>query len=119
MSKTPKEIVKSAYEVDLIHNLDELLDYLHPDIELDWSSSFGFLKKDFDGIVSMFKEMTVSFESIRCDISHLLAERDTVTIRCTFYAGTIENPGKEEHFAHFISIWELKDNKLYRGYQIS
>jgi hypothetical protein len=21
--------------------------------------------------------------------------------------------------AHFITIWELKDNKLYRGYEIS
>ncbi len=119
MSNTAKEVVRSAYEVDLIHNLDELKNYLHSDIQLDWNSSFGFLKKDYNEIISMFKGMSTSFESLRCEISHLLAENDSVTIRCTYYVATIENPDKEEYFAHFITIWELKDNKLYRGYQIS
>ncbi|MFL1895517.1 nuclear transport factor 2 family protein [Aquimarina sp. 2-A2] len=119
MSKTEKEIVKSFYETDLIRNFDSLSEFLHPEIELYWNSSFGFNKKDFKGIQTMFKEMSASFENFRCEISHLLSEGNSVTIRYTYFANIIEQPDKEEAIAHFIAIWELKDMKLYRGYQIS
>lgn len=119
MSKTVKDIVQSFYTTDLIHNLDVFSEYLHPEIELYWNSSFGFNKKDFKAIKSMFTEMAMSFESLRCEISHLIAEENTVTIRHTYFVKTIEVPDKEEVVAHFITIWELKENKLFRGYQIS
>jgi hypothetical protein len=32
---------------------------------------------------------------------------------------TIENPREEMLLAHFFVIWEIKDDKLFRGYQIS
>ena len=35
------------------------------------------------------------------------------------YIRTIENPDEELGIAHFISIWEVKDGKLYRGHQVS
>jgi len=119
MSKTVKDIVQSFYTTDLIHNLEIFSEYLHPEIELFWNSSFGFNKKDFNAIKSMFTEMAMSFESLRCEISHLIAEENIVTIRYTYFVKTIEVPDKEEAVAHFITIWELKDNKLYRGFQIS
>ena len=31
----------------------------------------------------------------------------------------IERPEKEDAIAHFISIWEVKEEKLYRGFEIS
>ncbi|MDY8135719.1 nuclear transport factor 2 family protein [Aquimarina sp. 2201CG5-10] len=119
MSKTAKDIVRSFYETDLIHNSEVFSEYLHPEIELYWNSSFGFNKKDYSAIKSMFKEMSVSFESLRCEISHLLTEGDVVTIRYTYFVKTIEQPDQEEAIAHFITIWELKENKLHKGYQIS
>ncbi|WP_108867326.1 nuclear transport factor 2 family protein [Aquimarina aquimarini] len=119
MSETVKDIVRSFYETDLIHTTEVFSQYLHPEIELYWNSSFGFNKKDFKDIVSMFKEMSSSFDSLRCEISHLIAENQTVTVRYTYFVRTIERPDKEEAVAHFITIWELKDNKLYKGYQIS
>ncbi len=119
MSNTAKDIVKSFYETDLIHNSEAFSEYLHPEIELFWNSSFGFSKKGFEDIKTMFSEMALSFETFRCEISHLMAEDNTVTIRYTYFAKTIEAPDKEEAIAHFISIWEIKEAKLYRGYQIS
>ncbi len=119
MSNTAKDIVRSFYETDLINESDAFSKYLHPDIELYWNSSFGFNKKNFGQIETMFKEMASSFETFRCELSHLIAEDDTVTARYTYFAKTIEAPDKEDAIAHFITIWELKDNKLYRGYQIS
>ncbi len=119
MSNTAKDIVRSFYETDLIHNSKAFSKYLHPDIELFWNSSFGFNKKGFEDIVAMFSQMALSFETFRCEISHLIAEGDHVTARYTYFAKTIEAPEKEEAIAHFITIWELKDGKLYKGYQIS
>ncbi|SHI38300.1 nuclear transport factor 2 family protein [Aquimarina spongiae] len=119
MNTQAKDIVRSFYETDLIHNSEAFSEFLHPEIELFWNSSFGFSKKNFNDIKMMFSEMAASFETFRCEISHLLAEGDKVTIRYTYFAKTIEDPDKEEAIAHFITIWELKDDKLYRGYQIS
>lgn len=119
MSDKAKDIVRSFYETDLIHNSEALSEYLHPEIELYWNSSFGFNKKGFEDIKTMFTEMGHSFESFRCEISHLISEKETVTVRYTYFAKTIENPDKEEAIAHFITIWELKEGKLYKGYQIS
>lgn len=119
MSKTAKEVVKSFYKTDLIHNIEAFSEYLHPEVELNWNSSFGYNKKGFEDIKTMFKEMSSSFETFKCEISHLLEEDGMVTIRYTYLAKTIEQPDKEEVIAHFIAIWELKDDKLYRGYQIS
>jgi len=119
MSKTAKEVVQSFYQTDLINNIEAFSEYLHPEVELNWNSSFGYNKKSFEDIKVMFKEMSSSFETFRCEISHLLEENGMVTIRYTYVAKTIEMPDKEEVIAHFIAIWELKDGKLYRGYQIS
>ncbi len=119
MNTKAKDIVRSFYETDLIHSSEAFSEFLHPEIELFWNSSFGFNKKNFNDIKMMFSEMAASFETFRCEISHLLAEDDKVTIRYTYFAKTIEDPDKEEAIAHFITIWELKDDKLYRGYQIS
>ncbi|MBQ0733212.1 nuclear transport factor 2 family protein [Aquimarina celericrescens] len=119
MSNIAKDVVRSFYETDLIHDSEAFSKYLHPDIELFWNSSFGFNKKGFEDIVAMFSQMALSFETFRCEISHLIAEGDQVTARYTYFAKTIEAPEKEEAIAHFITIWELKDGKLYKGYQIS
>ncbi|GAA0720559.1 hypothetical protein GCM10009430_20850 [Aquimarina litoralis] len=119
MSKTAKEVVKSFYQTDLIHNIEAFSEYLHPEVELNWNSSFGYNKKGYEDIKTMFKEMSSSFETFKCEISHLLEENGMVTIRYTYLAKTIEQPDTEEVIAHFIAIWELKDDKLYRGYQIS
>ncbi len=119
MSKTAKDIVRSFYETDLIHNSEAFSEFLHPEVTLYWNSSFGFNKKSFEDIKTMFNQMSLSFETLRCEISHIIAEGNSVTIRYTYFAKTIEAPDKEEAIAHFITIWELKGDKLYKGYQIS
>ena len=39
--------------------------------------------------------------------------------RYSHFVKTFENPREEMLLAHFFVIWEIKDNKLYRGYQMS
>ncbi len=42
-----------------------------------------------------------------------------MTSRHHVYAQTIEQPNDEVLLAHFIALWEVKDNKLYRCYELS
>ncbi|MEM6514673.1 MAG: nuclear transport factor 2 family protein [Bacteroidota bacterium] len=113
-----KQIVKSFYELDLAND-DYGMNYVHKDCELNWHSSMGFRILDFNGIENMLIEIRRSYETFKYRISHLLQDGNTVTIRYSINAASIERPGEPEPLAHFITIWETKEGKLYKGYEIS
>lgn len=114
----PKDIVKKFYESDLAKD-DHIMDMFHTDCELHWNSSKGYTKLNYDGLEHMIKGVQKSYLCFKFRVSHLLQDDFTITARYTIYATTIERPEKEDAIAHFISIWEVKDNKLYRGFEIS
>jgi len=115
---TSKDIVKGFYESDLAKD-DNVLSYFHKDCELKWNSSKGYTKLDFQGIKHMLEGVQKSYHSFKYRLSHLLEDENIITARYTIYATAIERPKKEDALAHFISIWEVKDSKLYRGFEIS
>ena len=115
----PKKCVEGFYTSDFYRNPSTINQFLHPEVELFWNSSAGFNKMDYAAIENLGKELSKTFLALRTDVSHLLRDKNHVTIRFTYYVKTIENPEEELPMAHFIAIWELKDNKLYRGHQIS
>jgi len=119
MASRRKKVVENFYKSDVYKNPELLADYLHPDAVLYWNSSSGFHKLTYDGIFNMLKEISKSFYSLRAEISHLIRKKDMVTIRFTYFVKTIENPREEMAMAHFIAIWEIKDDKMYKGYQMS
>lgn len=119
MSKGAKKLVKIFYSSGFQENREELKNFLHPEVELYWNSSAGFNKMGFSEILDLSSEMAKAFDSLRIQVSHLLKDKDQVVIRFTYYAKTVENPDEELPMAHFIAIWEVKEGKLYKGYQIS
>lgn len=114
---TPKQIVKNFYDLDLAKT-EDAIKLFHPDCHLHWNSTQGFTELDHSGIQNMLNGVRESFTSFNYRLSHLLADGDTVTARYTVYVTPIEDT-EEIPLAHFISIWEVKDGKLYRGYEIS
>ena len=56
---------------------------------------------------------------MRGEITHILEDGNNVTIRYTYFVKTIENPNEEVPVAHFMAIWTIKDDLMYRGYQMS
>lgn len=114
--KTPVEQFYSGSLNGDSRKVEELLD---SDVALYWNSSAGFKKLGFEEISELARVLSSSFESLRPEISHLLADGDMVTIRFTYYVRTIENPDEEVPMAHFIAIWQVRDGKLYKGHQIS
>jgi len=86
---------------------------------LYWNSSQGFRERDFNDIYAFFKNITESYNNLRFQLSHLLAEGNNVTSRYSLYAKTIESSDEEIPLAHYMCITEVKDNKIYRVYEMS
>jgi len=73
----------------------------------------------YDEVLGFFQEIQRTYHDLRVEVSHLLEDDGHVTCRFKYYVRTMENPDEELGIAHFIAIWEVKDDKLYRGYQVS
>jgi predicted SnoaL-like aldol condensation-catalyzing enzyme len=119
MKNTAKETVRKFYRSDILKDPTILQTYFHPEVVLIWNSANGLTIMNFDDIVNFFAEVRRTYDDLRIEVSHLLADDNHVTIRYKYYIRTIENPDEELGIAHFIAIWEVKDGKMYRGYQVS
>jgi len=119
MASSEKQLVESFYTSEFYRDSTQVSKHFHPDAELFWNSSSGFTKMSVKDLEEICKEMAKSFEYIRPEISHLLQDDKTVTIRITFFTKTIENPDEEIPMTHMVAIWEVKDGKMYKGYQMS
>lgn len=116
---TPKELITSFYASDVLMDSEKLKTFLHPDVILEWNSSTEFVVLDFDKIITLSQQMDQSYVRLKNRISHLIVENQFVSVRYASYAKTIENVREEMHIANFMVVWEIKDNKLYRGFQMS
>lgn len=119
MSKKAKDIVRDFYRSDILRDETVMERFFHPELVLIWNSANGLSIMHYDDIVNFFGEVRRSYNDLRLEVSHLLADDNHVTIRYKYYIRTMENPDEELGIAHFIAIWEVKDDKLYRGYQVS
>src|SRR5690606_27003158 len=68
---------------------------------------------------SFFLEIRWSYSDFRLEISHLFVDGDHVIIRYKYYVLTKENQYEEIHIDYFIANEEIKDGKIFRGYQVS
>ncbi|OIQ27517.1 MAG: hypothetical protein BM564_12150 [Bacteroidetes bacterium MedPE-SWsnd-G2] len=117
---SPKELVKNFYESDLANcGVESVEKYFHKDCTLNWNSSKGFTTLNYEEIKRLIIDINKSYDSVRMQISHLLEDGDFVTSRYTLYTSPIEDVEAEEALAHFITIWEVKDGKLFRGFEVS
>ncbi|WP_299116969.1 nuclear transport factor 2 family protein [uncultured Winogradskyella sp.] len=114
-----KKLLEQFYSSDVANNETLVPDFFHKDCELHWNSSNGFALLKYDDIVSFFEGVRASYNSMRFVHTHLLENGESVTSRHHLYAQTIEQPNEEVLLAHFIAIWEIKDGKLYRCYELS
>ena len=115
----PIDIVKNFYDSDLANDETIVAKYFHKECELHWNSSHGYMLLKYNNIVTFFEGTRKAYNSLRFDFSHVLKDEQFVTSRHTLFANTIENPDEEVALAHFIAIWEVKDEKLYRCHEMS
>lgn len=116
---TPKEVVLEFYKPDVLLDKIAVNGLLHPEVTIDWNSSKGFIQMNHDDILSLTNDLSKAYTHSKMQISHIIEEGDTVSARYSHFVRTIENPGEEMLLAHFFVIWEIKDGKLYKGFQMS
>lgn len=116
---TAKELVSTFYNSDLANDANVVSEFFHKDSELHWTSSQGFTILKYDDIEKFFVGTRKSYTNLRFEFTHFLEVGHSVSTRHTLFGNTIENPDSEVVLAHFSTIWEIKDNKLFRGYEIS
>lgn len=114
-----KKLVLDFYKSDALVDSEVMDTFLHPEVLVDWNSSKGFLQMKRDEILALSTELGRAYIRSKVRISHILQDGDMVSVRYSHYVKTIENPREEMLLAHFIVIWELKDGKLFRGFQMS
>lgn len=114
-----KEIVQKFYKSDALIDSEVIKDFLHPEVIVEWNSSKGFVELNYDSLVNLSAELSKAYVRSKVRISHILSENDLISVRYSHFVKTIENPREEMLLAHFIVIWQIKDNKLFRGYQMS
>lgn len=114
-----KELVSEYYNSGAFRKKENMEKYLHDELVLQWHSSKGYLQLEKSDLLTLAAELDKSYSVSRLDISHMIAEGDAVTVRYTHYVNPIENPNEETVLAHFVVIWEVKDNKFYKGYLMS
>lgn len=118
MSTTNKDLVTNFFTSKYYKNTVDFEKYIHPDVKIDWNSSKGFFQFDYDKFKSMSLEMGKSFENMSPEFSHLIEENDKVCARFTYNVETMESSDLIG-LADFFSVWEIKDNQLYRGFIMS
>lgn len=118
MSSQAKDIVGNFYE-SFYSDATALEKYLHPQVWLCWHSGEGYRELGYNEIAELTQVMAASYADLKLDIADIIEENGKVAIHFTYHGKTIENPEEEMALAHFMATWELKDNKLYKGYQIS
>ena len=72
-----------------------------------------------DDLLSLASELSKSYIRSKVAISHLLKEGNLISVSYSHSVKTFENPREAILLANFMVIWELKDEKLFRGYQMS
>lgn len=119
MASSGKEIVENFYNSDFYQDENVLKEFLHPQVELSWYGTTGLKKLNLEEIAAISLELAQSFESLRAEVENVISDNGKTAIHFTYHVRTIENPEEEMPLAHFMAIWEVKDDKLYRGVQIS
>jgi hypothetical protein len=116
---TPKDIVLELYKSDVLLDKKAVRDLLHPEFSIDWNSSEGFIKMNYEDMMSLTDEMARAYIRSKIRISHILQEDNLVSLRFSHFVKTIENPREDMLLGNFFVIWEIKDEKLFKGFQMS
>ncbi|NDI99121.1 nuclear transport factor 2 family protein [Flavobacterium sp. LaA7.5] len=114
-----KELVTAYYKSNAFGNPEVADRFIHNDIVMEWRSSKGFLQLNKIDILELISGLKKAYSSYRLDMGHIIADGNKACARYTHYVHAFENPDEEVILGHFVAVWEIKDNKLYRGYLMS
>jgi predicted SnoaL-like aldol condensation-catalyzing enzyme len=117
--KTPKDIVLDFYKSDVLLDKRTVGEFLHPDVVVNWNSSKGLVIMNRQDILTLIEDLSKAYIRSKIKISHIIQEGNLVSLRYSHFVKTIENPREDLLLAKFFVIWEIKEGKLFKGFQMS
>jgi len=114
-----KDLVVKFYESAGILSKSYCQEVMHPDVILEWYSSKGLLNLDLNDLFALSKELKHNYYSLRAEVQEVMEDGDRIMIRYTYFVRTFENVDEELVLAVFFTTWQIKDNLLYKGCQMS
>ena len=115
----PKDLVLDFYKSDVLLDRNAVSEFLHSEATIDWNSSKGFIEMSREDVLNLTDDLNKSYIRSKIRISHIIEEDKLVSVRYSHFVKTLENPREEMLLANFFVIWEIKDNKLFKGFQMS
>ena len=119
MSAKAKKIVKKFLDSDVFVNRNLFQDFFHKELKVFWHASSGYREYDYNDYHRLSQSTASFYDSMRCEISHMISEKKEVAARFTVFVKTIENPNEEVPVGYFISIFKLDDEKIVEIHQTS
>ena len=115
----PKDIVLEFYKSDVLLDKKAVSELLHSEVTIDWNSSKGFIQMNFEDIMALTDQLAKAYIRSKIRMSHIVQENNLVSLRYSHFVKTIENPREDMLLGNFFVIWEIKDGKLFKGFQMS
>jgi ketosteroid isomerase-like protein len=114
MSLANVEIVQRALDAYARRDLDSLKELLHPDVELDWSASRGFVAgvyQGFDEFQRFWKGYFDAFEAIRAEPDRFINAGDSVVV-----PNVVHMRGRDgiEVSARSAVVWTIRGGRITR-----
>jgi predicted SnoaL-like aldol condensation-catalyzing enzyme len=116
---TTKSIVLEFYKSDVFLDTKKVSELIHPDVTIEWNTNKGIVLLNYEKIISLSGEFAKAYVRSKIKISHIIQEKNMVSLRYSHIVKTIENPREDILLANFFVIWEVKDGKLFKGFQMS
>lgn len=113
-----KKLVRDFFASEFFKDENEFKRYIHPDVSVEWNGSTGLLHLNYESFKKLVLEMGKSFISMEAHITHILEDNNQVAIRFSYEVEMVEEEDMVP-LADFICIWEIKDQKLYKGFFLS
>ena len=114
-----KKFIKDFYKSEALINRELLEPYLHPEFQMEWNGHSGLLKMNKQDLLEYTQELEKTYIRFKARMSHILVDKDLVSVKFSLFVRIVENPREELYLTDFMTIWEIKDDKLYRCYQVS
>lgn len=116
---TNRALIEEIYINDGLRNRNFLKKVLHKDVLLEWNNSNGLKIMNREDLLNFADELKLNFVHSKVSITHLIEDNNTFCVKYNYQISPIENPSEIISVAKIVVIWEFKNNKLIKGYQLS
>lgn len=114
-----EKIVEQLYHEDGLRNREYLDSILDDDFILSWDSSVGSKEMSKNEILEMSDELKSNYHVSKTSILNLVSNENKLVVHYLHHVSTIENPRELFTIAKVVVIWEIENNKIVKGYQMS